>query len=80
MVLRKAFRADPDYARTWHDNIAMAYYDSSGPVEADSNAHAEQLRTGNEAASRFMKLCFNVETGGVADLIKEYGNPPSLKK
>ncbi len=50
------------YAHSWHCNLAMAYYDASGPVETDSQDHKEQLRIGNEAASRFMKLCFGVET------------------
>ncbi len=61
-TLKGAFRKDPDYAHSWHCNLAMAYYDASGPVKTDSNDHEEQLRIGNEAASRFMRLAFDVET------------------
>ena len=55
-VLKKAFRDDPDYADSWHCNIAMAFYDASGPVETASKEHAEQLKTANDGAARFMKL------------------------
>jgi len=61
-VLKKAFHEDPDYAHSWHCNLAMAFYDASGPVETDSNDHIEQLRIGNDGASRFMKLAFDVKT------------------
>lgn len=46
------------YAHSWHCNIAMAYYDSS-PKTMDCD---EACKIGNDAASRFMKLCFDVET------------------
>ena len=57
------------YAHSWHCNIAMMCYDAilvhnvealdeySG-IMSSSDAHV----IGNDAASRFMKLCFNVET------------------
>ena len=45
-------------AHSWHCNIAMACYDSM----PDSISHEEKHRIGNEAASRFMKICFDVET------------------
>lgn len=53
------------YAHTWHCNIAMMCYDAIAmmsekndePFNTD-DAHA----IGNDAASRFMKLCFDVET------------------
>ncbi len=64
-VLRAAFKNDPAYAYGWHANIAMACYDSMPEIaSADDAAHGEQLRIGNEAASRFMKLAFSVETSG----------------
>lgn len=30
-VLKKAMRDDPDFARTWHANIAMPIYDATRP-------------------------------------------------
>ena len=46
-------------AHGWHCNIAMACYDAI-------LAHDDQVdfahKVGNDAASRFMKLCFGVET------------------
>lgn len=46
------------YAHTWHCNLAMCFYDSS--VEELGHDKAHELS--NEAASRFMKLLFGVET------------------
>lgn len=47
------------YAHSWHCNIAMTVYDvlSENGVDNDS-AH----EIGNDAATRFMRLCFGVET------------------
>lgn len=45
------------YAHGWHCNIAMACYDSI-PEDSELDRH----KVGNEAASRFMRLCFGVET------------------
>ena len=46
-------------AHGWHSNIAMTCYDAI-------LAHDDQVdfahKVGNDAASRFMKLCFGVET------------------
>lgn len=50
-TLAKAIRDDSSYAWSWHCNIAMAAQDEG--VE-----HA----TANRAASRFMKMCFGVDT------------------
>ncbi len=58
-TLKKAFKNDPDFAHTWHCNIAMACYDSIEPCTA---GHEERLYIGNQAASRFMKLAFDVVT------------------
>ena len=58
-VLRKAFKKDPGYAYSWHCNIAMAMMDSIGPGDMDY-AYAHKIC--NEAASRFMKLAFDVDT------------------
>ncbi len=46
------------YAHSWHCNIAMSVYDAS--LSSICHDHAHQI--GNDAASRFMKLCFGVET------------------
>ena len=54
-TLKQAFEVDPDYARSWHDNLAMAFYDS---VDMDKQA----IDYCNDGASRFMKLLFDIET------------------
>ena len=43
-------QADPDYAWSWHCNIAMAYVDAGGDP-----------CTGNQGAARFMKMFANVD-------------------
>ena len=57
--LAKVMKDDPEYAYGWHANIAMMCHDSilsnDYPIR---NAH----EVGNEAASRFMKICFDAET------------------
>lgn len=65
-VLRKAMIDDcpnehGSLAHSWHCNIAMMCYDAikdQNPELMHDVAH----RVGNDAASRFMKLCFDVET------------------
>lgn len=55
------------YAHGWHCNIAMACYDA---ILSDNEHRQEMFRVshsaahkiGNEAASRFMKICFDVDT------------------
>ncbi len=49
------------YAHGWHCNIAMMCYDAIRAHD-DGIDHGEALDIGNDAASRFMKLCFDVET------------------
>jgi hypothetical protein len=46
----KAMQADPDYAWSWHCNVAMAFVDAGG----DSY-------TANQGAARFMRLLANVD-------------------
>ena len=46
------------YAHSWHSTIAMCVYDES----TKDVSHEEAHRIGNAAASRFMKLCFDVDT------------------
>lgn len=50
-TLRRALQADPDYAWSWHCNIAMAFYDVGGD-------HA----MANKAAHLFMQRTFGVVT------------------
>lgn len=72
-VLRHAIQVDPDYARSWHDNIAMAFKDSWAQQAAEE---CRNLSTGtrnlvhqqaNRAATHFMHLCFNADTSKHAD-------------
>ena len=57
------------YAHSWHCNIAMMCHDAIQAeidrVDADnfdSPMYPDPHKAGNDAASRFMKLCFDVET------------------
>lgn len=61
-ILKKEINQDKELAFAWHSNIAMSVYDSIGVVITDSKEHEEQLRLGNESATRFMKICFDAET------------------
>ncbi len=73
-VIKKAMEDDSpseqgSYAHSWHCNIAMMCYDAikSHDVTLFDYDSAEMsdndaLEVGNDAASRFMKLCFGVET------------------
>lgn len=49
-VVTQAMRDDPEYAWSWHCNIAMAFVDEGGDPAM-----------GNHAAARFMRLLANVE-------------------
>lgn len=53
-MLKEAMGKDPDYARGWHCNIACMAQDAGVSHEIS-----------NQAASRFMKLAFNVETSDI---------------
>ena len=53
------------YAHAWHCNIAMMCYDAMQSKLYDDPAgfdHDRAMLIGNDAASRFMKICFDVET------------------
>lgn len=50
-VLKEAFKQDPDYAHSWHCNIACMVMDAG----ADH-------KVANDGASRFMKLAFDINT------------------
>lgn len=50
------------YAHSWHCNIAMMCFDAILDEPEIYISMDVAHRIGNEAASRFMKLCFGVET------------------
>jgi len=51
------------YAHGWHCNIAIACYDAMyAAKERPDLTHNQAHAISNDAASRFMKLCFDVET------------------
>ena len=57
------------YAHSWHCNIAMMCYDAiltddEQRISTQKVGHETARGIGNDAASRFMKLCFDVETKG----------------
>ena len=63
-VIRQAMIDDDpskpgSYAHSWHCNIAMCCYDAIVGVDV---SHEYAHMAGNAAATRFMKMCFNVET------------------
>jgi hypothetical protein len=69
-VIKKAMIDDGpselgSYAHGWHCNIAMACYDAIrvGELPIDEKIqHNYAHAISQDAASRFMKLCFDVET------------------
>jgi len=51
------------YAHGWHCNIAVACIDAIHAADiTDENCLYEIHAASNDAASRFMKICFGVET------------------
>ena len=69
-VIKKAMVDDNpgeqgSFAHSWHCNIAMMCYDAIADAASkaeDLFCHDDAHKIGNDAASRFMKLCFDVET------------------
>ncbi|BCG50132.1 hypothetical protein [Ralstonia phage RP13] len=58
-MIKQAINNDYGYAWSWHCNIAMSMKDTFSGFPIDK----ELLhRLCNEAAARFMKLCFDVDT------------------
>jgi len=49
------------YAHSWHCNIAMMCFDAIGKELPDLPFEVAH-KIGNDAATRFMKLCFEVDT------------------
>jgi len=62
-ILKKEMQSEGSdagsYAHSWHCNIAMAAFYSLSVLISD---HDKLRDRSNEAASRFMKLCFDVRT------------------
>jgi hypothetical protein len=58
-TIKQAMKEDPGYAHSWHCNIAMMCHDAI--LEHDDQVDFAH-EVGNDAATRFMKLCFDVET------------------
>ena len=50
------------WASAWHCNIAMMCYDAILASNKNQLGHETALEIGNDAASRFMQLCFDVKT------------------
>lgn len=69
-VIKKAMKDDDpsepgSYAHSWHCNIAMMCYDTMADAASKTDDlfnHNDALKIGNDAATRFMKLCFGVDT------------------
>jgi len=69
-VIKQAMKDDSpseggSYAHGWHCNIAMMCYDAICEAEGDIKREGDGInahKVGNDAASRFMRLCFDVET------------------
>jgi len=67
-VIKKAMEDDKpedkgSYAHSWHCNLAMAFYDAIPDSPAVWKIDdGEKHRICNEGATRFMKLCFDIET------------------
>ena len=59
--LKKALQADPDYAWSWHCNIAMNLMDNLGSYNPKAN-NQERHRVCNEAAAKMMNYIFNIDT------------------
>lgn len=49
------------YAHSWHCNIAMMCFDAMFEANV-AQGYNQRHKVANDAASRFMKLCFDVET------------------
>jgi len=62
-TLKQAMANDPSYAYSWYCNVAMMCNDAIVSADiVDEHCIDEIHKTSNDAASRFMKLCFDVET------------------
>jgi len=65
MIMNEAFSKDQDYARSWHDNLSMAFQDAGC-----------ERTIAQDGASRFMKLAFGVEINARRTLGATSSNSP----
>lgn len=69
-VIKQAMKDDHpsvpgSYAHSWHCNISMACYDAIKDTSIADTCREPQVRAVcNDAATRFMHVCFDVETRG----------------
>lgn len=64
-VLKKAIKEDVgegSLAHSWHCNIAMMCADAMHEDDMECMNWDDAHRIGNDAASRFMQMCFDVKT------------------
>ena len=67
-ILKQAIKEDTEegsLAHSWHCNIAMMCYDAISSRTYDAPYgfdHELAHKIGNDAASRFMKMCFDAKT------------------
>lgn len=54
-------------AHAWHCNITMMCHDSILDHLADTDSEIAR-KAGNDAAGRFMRLCFGIDTLGGSDV------------
>jgi len=66
-TLREAFLESPDYAYSWHANIAMACYDAIDNQKGIKDLHGAC----QDAATAFMSRAFDVKTS--LDMLREEG-------
>lgn len=62
------------YANTWHQNIANACYKAINNNEylEDMNTHIGTQIVANDAATRFMKVCFGVDTQHEEEIAEDF--------
>ena len=71
-IFKEAFKNDPQYAWSWHCNIAMAAYDQG-----------LNQKSANKAAANFMTICFGVDTSQskeYKELFKKSQNSTRIEK
>lgn len=76
-LLREALQDDPDYARSWHDNLTMAFidgmrweYEARDSVMGNAT-HGMVRIAANRSAAHFMQQCFGVDTSEHAKRVTE---------
>lgn len=62
-LLKRSMLHDPEYARTWFDNLASVVMDSLAHVKTEDDTMRFSVRhaVGQEAARRFMALAFDIK-------------------